>query len=194
MTIDIRQIVNYNRLMNNERGLDMNICENCGKKMSVFDTHKIDGITLCYECATKAAEAKLRNGGKAVNVSYNASAENANSEKKSEATANANKAINNSVVQPVNREINTPVAARTVSPWIGYLKTIALVNIIVGIIASLAMGVFVYNVVDDGAFIFAAITVIAGIVISALFTALLMVFAEMAEDVSIIRHIINKKK
>ncbi len=78
--------------------------------------------------------------------------------------------------------------------WISILKTVSKINIIVGIIASLALGICVYQLIySDAAIIFAGITFITGVILTILSEALTMVFVELAEDISIIRYIINKK-
>lgn len=80
------------------------------------------------------------------------------------------------------------------SVWIGSLKTIAKINMIVGIIASIIVGVFVYNVVySDYAILFAFTAFAIGVVLSLMSNSLLMVFAEMAEDISIMRYLMNKE-
>lgn len=156
ITIDTRQIENYNGLINNERGFNMKTCQTCGKILrSSMEEFRVNGIVQCESCAYSKDPIKI-----------------------SEAQETAKQSSDNEIS----------------SSWIGSLKLIAKINIIVGIIASFAIGILVYNLIyGDGAFIFAAITVIVGIVLSLLCNALLMVFAEMAEDVSIIRHIMSKK-
>ena len=78
--------------------------------------------------------------------------------------------------------------------WISVLKTVCKINIIVGVIASLALGICVYQLIySDAAIIFAGITFITGVILTVLSEALIMVFAELAEDISIIRYIISKK-
>ncbi|MGN1348666.1 MAG: hypothetical protein ACI4VI_06955 [Acutalibacteraceae bacterium] len=75
--------------------------------------------------------------------------------------------------------------------WAKTLKSIGTLNIFVGIISSLFFGVLVYEV--DESFWTALVVVILGITLSVLSSSLLMAFAELSENVSIISYLIESE-
>lgn len=81
--------------------------------------------------------------------------------------------------------------------WAKVLKIIGGCNVVFGIIASVVMGIAVSELIDgDISILILAVIIIVGIVLSIISSALLMAFATLAEDISVIRQIkeeINKK-
>lgn len=74
--------------------------------------------------------------------------------------------------------------------WAKILKTVGSINIFLGIISSLVLGICLYNLIyGDIAFFVALIVFVIGVILSILSSALLMAFAELAEDVSAIRYL-----
>lgn len=85
---------------------------------------------------------------------------------------------------------NNPSITKSKAGWANTLKTIGGVNIFVGIAASLALSVCLYKLVyGDSAILIAIVAFIVGIVLSIFSSALLITFAELAENVSAIRYL-----
>lgn len=77
--------------------------------------------------------------------------------------------------------------------WAKVLKIIGGCNVVIGIISSIAIGFAVEELIDgDISILLLAVIIIVGIVFSIISSALLMAFATLAEDISVIRQI-NKK-
>lgn len=100
-----------------------------------------------------------------------------------------------SCAYPDHKPIINSKAEKLRGSWAKTLKTVGKINILIGIISSLILGVCIYNLIyGDIAFFVAFIVVIIGIMLSVLSSSLLMAFAELAENISVIRYLKENEK
>lgn len=77
--------------------------------------------------------------------------------------------------------------------WAKILKAVGTVNIAIGVIASIYLGFIVYDITYEH-FLTALFAAVVGIVLSVLSSSLLMAFAELSENISVIRTLAETKE
>lgn len=87
--------------------------------------------------------------------------------------------------------INSTLESR--GSWAKILKTVGTVNIAIGVIASIYLGFIVYDITYEH-FLTALFAAVVGIVLSVLSSSLLMAFAELSENISVIRTLAETKE
>lgn len=147
------------------------ICETCGKVLdNSMQEFRVNGILQCESCAYPDHKPIINNFNEKEyrQISNDESLYEANSKEKTSKNF-----------------------------WAKVLKIIGGCNVVFGIIASVVIGIAVSELIDgDISILILAVIIIVGPILSIISSALLMTFATLAEDVSVIRQIkeeINKK-
>ncbi|MCH5317027.1 MAG: hypothetical protein J1E05_03555 [Eubacterium sp.] len=174
----------------------MKDCETCGKELNIFNKCEIDGVTLCYDCAMKASEERLKKAKE--------NKKNENSDNERNATLNNDakekkakeiKPIINQVISDANRIVNENGKQNDSLFWIKFLKTVAKIEFVLstigGIVGAFAIGI---DYGDFEGFLIGLAVLIGSVVASVLVLAVEMVFLNLAEDVSAIRKTITKNQ
>ena len=162
MTIDIRQILYYNRQKYNKGEEKMKTCQTCGKILKdSMEEFRVNGILQCEDCA-------YPNNKKTVDSDV--------SEMSGAVPAHVEESKNIS------------------SGWSNILKSVCSINLAVGIICSIISAVVAYRLIfDDYAFLVSIVVLGVGVVLTLASSALCMLFAQMSDDIAMIRYITVEK-